>query len=296
MNEKIETKEVTHNEIMEFILQPLSNYFINNEDMGKNNLDILIKELYRDGEEREFFINKFIKKEEEREVFNYKTGTREIVKDIDWSCDGLCEPGLFWDYTLNNYGGSPKYSRSPFKIHYTIEFPLNKGEGIYFAQKGFVDLIVAYHMKIIANFQKEEFYNIGPIKLCNNRHKLKVPDIHNQIIIEVKTKKDWENWGDILRQIKTYRDLYSNVVKKWWPFPNSNSIKTCYCIISDYIPTHLVEIFNNEDIYLIELNMNDKDIDMFKRKGKRLCMYEQLGGGHYDEYGRKIGDYEYKHL
>jgi len=128
--------------------------------------------------------------------------------------------------------------KSSFLIEKTFEFPLTKGEGNYKCTKGFIDLIV--HIK---PFSKGDFN-------CYKEGKTM------EFIIEVKKEKDFEDFGNVLRQIKEYRAYYNN--ENAW---TSNLIKESeydskdpiFCVLSTSIPNNVKKIFESENIKCLEV-------------------------------------------
>lgn len=128
-----------------------------------------------------------------------------------------------------------------------FEFPVIKGEGKFQVTKGFIDLIV--HLK--------------PLKIgefcCYNTEEPK------EFIIEIKKERDFDDFGNILRQIKEYREYYYSWGVKQWDseimgkdnrrrsFNRPEGTSSYFCIIADNIPEEVKEIFSSEDIITISL-------------------------------------------
>jgi hypothetical protein len=126
-----------------------------------------------------------------------------------------------------------------FEIDTNFEFPLIKGEGAYQTTKGFLDVIV--HMKPLKIAEFCCYKNESP----------------KEFIIEIKKEKDFEDFGNILRQIKEYRVYYNYSCQKW----NSDIISkfsisrnTFFVVLADKIPDNVKKLFNDEDIITISLN------------------------------------------
>lgn len=133
-------------------------------------------------------------------------------------------------------------------VERNFEFPIIKGEGQYKVTKGFIDLIV--HLK--------------PLKIgdfcCYKEEQPK------EFVIEIKREKDLKDFGNVLRQIKEYKEYYYTPgVMQWnsYIINQENRIhyrrfgnkRTSYFVVlADKIPEEIKEIFTNEDIITISLN------------------------------------------
>jgi len=128
-----------------------------------------------------------------------------------------------------------------------FEFPIIKGEDQYQVTKGFIDLIV--HIKPL---------KIGDFCCYKNEEP-------KEFVIEIKKEKDFDDFGNILRQIKEYREYYyscgikkcnSEIMeddeRKYNPrYPQEDT--SYFCIIADKIPEKVKKIFDNENIITISL-------------------------------------------
>jgi hypothetical protein len=133
-----------------------------------------------------------------------------------------------------------------FIIDRKFEFALVKGDGMYKTTKGFADLIVhvvpyGWHLDF-KSFSRdlEEFF------------------------IEVKTEKDFKDFGQILRQINEYREFYDNGCTRWTSkfsddyYREHNWIrrlkpKCTYCVLSTKIPDNIKALFEREGIACLEI-------------------------------------------
>lgn len=129
-------------------------------------------------------------------------------------------------------------------IHKTFEFPIIKGRGEYKITKGFIDLIVQCRSAScgcasLYQIQKAEF------------------------IIEIKTEKDFNDFGSILRQIKEYKEYYNdNSIKKWQRTIDFDKPERFYCILSTKIPEEVKKLFRSEGILCLELDsLNQKTLE-----------------------------------
>ncbi|MDP2671973.1 MAG: hypothetical protein Q8O68_00500 [Candidatus Daviesbacteria bacterium] len=126
-------------------------------------------------------------------------------------------------------------------ISKTIEFPLTKGEQQYKVTKGFIDLIV--HIKPIQVLHYSTYSNTGP----------------TEVVIEIKTEKDFIDMGQILRQINEYKCYYDDKwsCKQWHsPLIPSREIeqRRVYAILSTKIPPNIKKLFEAEKIICFELD------------------------------------------
>ena len=132
------------------------------------------------------------------------------------------------------------------QIEKTFEFPIIKGDGQYKCTKGFIDLIV--HCRPIRIHQFSTYQKDNPI----------------EFVIEIKKEKDFDDFGDILRQIKEYREYYNTYgIKRWTSqvMPTNeehrygNSGKDfIFCVLSTKIPNNIKELFEDEGIMCLELD------------------------------------------
>jgi hypothetical protein len=123
----------------------------------------------------------------------------------------------------------------------TLEYPLIKGDGIYKCTKGFIDLIV--HAKPITE---------GPFSTFKNSRQVQ------EFCIEIKTEKDFGDFGAILRQVKEYREYYKTC-QSWSSKLTDNldyrydSKQTIFCVLSTFIPSKIKDLFFNEGILCLEI-------------------------------------------
>ncbi len=128
----------------------------------------------------------------------------------------------------------------------TFEFPIVKGKGQYMCTKGFIDLIVHCCPQINdgdtalnwADSEAEEF------------------------IIEVKTVRDFEDFGSILRQIKEYRQFYNSGGVAQFNSKLISSFPRCtyFCVLSTIIPNDIKDLFEKEGIICLELINVSKEL------------------------------------
>lgn len=136
------------------------------------------------------------------------------------------------------------------RIEKTFEYPVIKGEGQYMATKGFIDLIVHCHPITDTVFSTYQQSNDS-----------------KEFIIEIKTEKDFKDFGAILRQIKEYKEYYNSWgVQRWTttliPENSYDNKNRKYCILSKSIPQDIKTIFENEKILCLELDgLNQEKFD-----------------------------------
>ena len=132
------------------------------------------------------------------------------------------------------------------QIDKTFEFPIVKGENQYKFTKGFIDLIV--HCSPVKSNQFLSYQKDNPI----------------EFVIEIKKEKDFDDFGDILRQIKEYREYYNTYgIKRWTSqvmptneehrYGNSGN-DFIFCVLSTKIPNNIKELFEDEGIMCLELD------------------------------------------
>lgn len=139
----------------------------------------------------------------------------------------------------------------------TFEFPLIKGSGQYKTTKGFVDLIIHARPRVVTSFST--YPN----------------DALREYVIEIKTESDFKDVGQILRQIKEYRNYYGSGYSSgssWcsdvssrcntWRWSSNEKI-TFFCVLADKIPDKVKPLFENEKILLL-------DLSAFESKQKKL--------------------------
>lgn len=122
----------------------------------------------------------------------------------------------------------------------TIEFPLIKGNNQYKTTKGFIDLIVHCQPFMVGKFMC--YNDEGPV----------------EFVIEIKKEKDFKDFGNILRQIKEYKEYYNDQSTKRYcssiiPY-NTSSIERVFCVLSTKIPEKIKKLFKAEGILCLELN------------------------------------------
>jgi hypothetical protein len=131
------------------------------------------------------------------------------------------------------------------EIDKTIEFPIIKGEGQYKVTKGFIDLIV--HCKPI---KKRNFLSYEKDELM-------------EFIIEIKKEKDFEDFGNVLRQIKEYKEYYNSYGMVRWVskiIEENNYYKpttTFFCVLSTNIPEKVKKLFEEEKILCLEIKIDE---------------------------------------
>lgn len=81
-------------------------------------------------------------------------------------------------------------------------------------------------------------------------------------IMEIKTEKDFKDFGAILRQIKEYREYYNNGQIKKWKSSLETPYSTRFCVVSTSIPFNVKDIFENEGSLCLELDsLNQEKFD-----------------------------------
>ncbi len=126
-------------------------------------------------------------------------------------------------------------------IDKTFEFPLIKGNNQFMCTKGFIDLIVR------CSPNKCGLFSTFPIPV-------------KEFVIEIKKEEDFKDFGNILRQIKEYREYYLNGCARWGSNFNLNyknksvlePFSIFFCVLSTRIPDMVKEVFEGENIYCLE--------------------------------------------
>lgn len=123
---------------------------------------------------------------------------------------------------------------SPIHYHKKIEYPLMKGKGHYSNLVGVLDILF------------DTFPNqFGSFFLYEN--------IRHEFLIEIKTEKDFEDVGAILRQINIYRAHYGESVVPYKSRSDCQVFKRHFCVLSWEIPSKIKEVFQSQDIVCFEL-------------------------------------------
>lgn len=77
--------------------------------------------------------------------------------------------------------------------------------------------------------------------------------VTNEFLIEIKTAKDFDDVGAILRQINIYRAHYGKSVEPYQNIEWKHDVMRHFCVLSWVIPPKIKEVFQSQDIVCFEL-------------------------------------------